>query len=87
MLSVTVAAESGGVQIPLGWVAIAAGAMAAVIIALWRWGLGRQKKIDDLQRQLLEEKEQKAHVFEQLVKKAEEAKKKGTDRKEKDVPK
>jgi len=59
-------------QLPMEAVAPVVGGMGVAVLALWRWSTKLQKRNEDLQKQLLAEKEQKAAIFQELMKKAEE---------------
>lgn len=70
-----------GIQIPVGWVAVAGGVLVSAIVALFKWALTLLYKNEALNRELLSEKEQKVNILVELKRKAEEKKRReGTDR-------
>ncbi|MGH9389273.1 MAG: hypothetical protein ACRD1Z_06625 [Vicinamibacteria bacterium] len=67
-------ADSGGIQIPVGWVAAVVGGMAVAIVTLFKWALRLLRENKELQRELLNEKEEKVRILQGLKQRAEEKK-------------
>lgn len=73
--------EPEGIRIPVGWVAAVVGGMALAITVLFKWALKLLHKNEGLQKQLLDEKEQKVSILAELKRKADERKRRDdTDR-------
>jgi hypothetical protein len=71
-MHLVIAQSQGGVQVPLEWVAVVVTSMAVAITVLFKWALRLLHKSENLQRQLLEEKEQKVAILTELKRLVEE---------------
>jgi hypothetical protein len=71
-MHLVIAQSQGGVQVPLEWVAVVVASMAVAITVLFKWALRLLHKSENLQRQLLEEKEQKVAILTELKRLVEE---------------